>query len=374
MFLDWLSIHQDHGDQLPLIADRAMIVIDTDTGDALTTTQPTITERGSYSTSVQIRLSGGRISVSGNPSRFNRPENLFGLTSIDQAVAVYNRILMSHGLPPFTKATKRWFRQGEDGKRAQLVSDGATITELHITTNREVGRGNVLAYLKGLSTQRLRHSIPRLHTNGRAVDWLSKKGNARLIYPSVYDKAHELRLHALEKTARSCGKDSDDYRYVQKVIAHCEQVGLVRFEQKIKSAYLRRRKLNHYGFVEIEDFENLHREFIAIDCKLKVTNMGIETLAEQLQREGICTNPKAANTTLSYAIRWMHGERFDLKKSKVKLHRARLRKIGIDIADTFDVDRHSLVHVRHVRDITVTDSVAPDWYQQPEVRGLRLVA
>ncbi|EKU4731169.1 Replication-associated protein G2P, partial [Citrobacter freundii] len=53
--------------------------------------------------------------------------------------------------------------------------------------------------MSGLSTQPYRNSVPRLHSNGKSVDWLSKKGNVNLIYPTVYNKAHEMELHSLTK-------------------------------------------------------------------------------------------------------------------------------------------------------------------------------
>ncbi|WP_122295336.1 phage/plasmid replication domain-containing protein [Pseudomonas syringae] len=44
----------------------------------------------------------------------------------------------------------------------------------------------------------------------------------------------------------------------------------------------------------------------------------------------------SANATFVYAVRWMEGQKFDLAKSAVKVHRARLRKLGLDIALPFD--------------------------------------
>jgi hypothetical protein len=197
MFFDWLTMYQDHLHDLPFIGDRANVVVDTTTGEYITTSQPTYKHKGSFCTSIQIRISGNRVTVSGNPSRIDRIDNLFGFTDLDQCVAVYNKILLSLGLPPFSKCTRTYQRQGEDGKRVETFSDGAIITELHITSNRAVGQGCTKDYIKALSTQRYHNSIPRLHTNGNTCDWLSAKGKASLIYPSVYNKAKELRLHEL---------------------------------------------------------------------------------------------------------------------------------------------------------------------------------
>ncbi|MFQ1018192.1 phage/plasmid replication protein [Gilliamella sp. BG7] len=60
--------------------------------------------------------------------------------------------------------------------------------------------------------------------------------------------------------------------------------------------------------------------------------MDFETVAEQLIRCGVVDTTRSANTTAMYALQWMHGQTFDFRKSQVQIHRARLRKIGIDIA------------------------------------------
>ena len=55
----------------------------------------------------------------------------------------------------------------------------------------------------------------------------------------------------------------------------------------------------------------------------------------RLITEKVVSSDTAANATLVYAIKWMEGVEFDLSKSAVKVHRARLRKIGLDIGKPF---------------------------------------
>jgi translation elongation factor EF-4 len=102
--------------------------------------------------------------------------------------------------------------------------------------------------------------------------------------------------------------------------------------------------------------------------------MTLETIADKLLRLGIVDNTRAANTTTLYAMQWMSGQKFDLSKSQVQTHRARLRKIGIDISDTCDVSRHSPVHIRKAVEVTVRELPIPIWYQRPQVQPLRAVA
>jgi len=374
MFLDWLTMYQDHDHSLPLLGNVHSIIVDTQTGEQLQLRQPTIVHEGSFSTSIHIRVSGDRVTVSGNPSRINRLDNLFGFASIDQCVAVYNRILVSLGLPPFTKCTKVLHRQSDDGSRAESTSDGGIITELHITSNRMVGQGATNDYIKALSTQRYHNSIPRLHTNGKTCDWLSQQGKASLIYPSVYDKANEMRLHQLPKIDRRFGKGSAESHDLTRVIAYCEQFGVCRFEQKLKAAFLRRRHCRFYGLFDPAILSPLHQEFLALDERLQVTDMKLETIADRLLRLGIVTSVKAANSTTLYALQWMAGQRFDLQKSQVQLHRARLRKIGIDIAEACDLTKHSPVVIRSAKQIVVQDLPIPIWYRMPQVEPVRIAA
>lgn len=68
-----------------------------------------------------------------------------------------------------------------------------------------------------------------------------------------------------------------------------------------------------------------------------------------------------------YAIQWSHGQIFDFNKTQVQTHRARLRKIGIDIAQKCDVSKFSVVMSQNPRQIVKTDCVIPDWYQKPPI-------
>ena len=378
MFIDWLTIHQDFDNPIRLIGNRASIVIDTVTGEHLNMTQPTYKYEGSHSTSIRVIISGNRITVKGNPSRINRLDNLFGFTSISQCVAVYNKILLSLELPTFTKCTKVFQRndtQQKEGSRVCTYSDGATLTELHITTNKATGEGNTDDYIKGISTLRYRHMIPRLHTNGKTCDFLNPKGKAStLIYPSVYNKANDIQIHTLQKIKRLHGEESEEYKYVINLMKYCEEEGVARFEQKLKSAFLRKHNFRFYGLFDETLLRPIHEEFINIDEKLQVTAMTLENISERLIRLEICKNTRSANTTAMYALQWMSGMSFDLSKKQVQTHRARLRKIGIDIADTCDLSRHSPVFVRKAKEIKVKPLLIPSWYKHPSVNHLSQVA
>ncbi|EPM43265.1 MULTISPECIES: phage/plasmid replication domain-containing protein [Pseudomonas syringae group] len=376
MFIDWLSVSQEFDCDLP---DVTGIVIETlckKTGERLSSREPKFKHEGSWSTSISINIQGRRISVEGNPSRIDRQDNLFGYATIEQCIAVYNRILAEYGLPRFTKCTRIDFLQSEDGSRASTTADGVVIHTIHLTTNHSVGKGNVTQYLKGLSSQSIGRNYGFLYPNGRTVTWTPKgegKGG-RLQYRKAYDKAFEIQDKLLPKVKRAFGENSDEYGYVKKIQAYCEEHGVVRMEQELKSEYLKREHLAYWGLFDEGEFARLHGEFLKLDQKLKVNAMDLVSISEQLILEGVCETTKAANTTAMYAIEWMSGKTFDFKKAQVKTHRARLNRIGIDIKMSFDREKFSPVIVREIREVTrVSVLDIPHWYKRP-VGHLHLVA
>lgn len=379
MFFDWLTIEQDFGFQLPLLDGNAYARLVIEQGEVVETgslCSPAFSHKGSFCDNVLIKVNGSSVRMSGNPSRWGRLDNLWGYRSIDACVEVYNEILRDiYGncdqIPQFTKCTKLLYAQGSACE--VIGANGAIIRELHVTENITVGAENERDYIAGLSTLRYRHSGPRLHTDGNTVDWLSKLGNAALIYPCVYNKAHELELHSLGKIARKFGEDSEEVRHMLDIIGYCRAVGLVRFELKLKNPYLKRNNMNYWGLSDYSQLATLMDEFTNIDQKLSVTSMDFETISERLVSCGIVDNTRSANTTAMYALQWMHGQNFDLAKAQVKVHRARLRKIGIDIATKCNVSKFSPIFVTARREVKSNIATPPSWYAMPQVQ-LRAVA
>src|SRR5690606_38172463 len=211
MFIDWLTISQEHTDDLPVVCDILTLTIDTNTNEVISTRQPRFKHEASHSTSVTIHVQGRKIRVEGNPSRVGRLDNLFGFSTIEQCVSVYNQLLAEYGLPVFTPCTRVDLRDGASGaKSGDRVADGARIERIDLTTNVSVGEGNALAYLRGVSSQRIGHSIGFLYPNGRTVAW-TPKGNGkggRLQYRKAYDKAFEMDENLLPKIKRLYGDQS----------------------------------------------------------------------------------------------------------------------------------------------------------------------
>lgn len=367
MFIDWLTISQEHDHDLPVVCDVFTLTIDANTDEVLSTRQPRFKHEASFSTSVTIHVQGRKVRVEGNPSRVGRLDNLFGFTTIEQCVAVYNQLLREYGLPPFTRCTRVDIRQGQSGaKSGDRVADGAKIERIDLTTNVSLGEGNVLAYLRGVSSQRIGHSVGFLYPNGRTVAW-TPKGNGkggRLQYRKAYDKAFEMDQNCVPKMKRAFGEDSEEYKYVKRVRDYCAEQGVVRMEQELKSEYLQREALCYWGLFDERRLAELHREFLSIDEKLKVTAMDLQSIADKLIECGICNGRASANATASYAILWMNGQHHGLRQRAFETHAARLNKIGINIRNACDTSRFAPVFVRQCREVTKSTLAIPSWYQR----------
>ncbi|MEL7559321.1 phage/plasmid replication domain-containing protein [Stutzerimonas chloritidismutans] len=376
MFIDWLSVTQEFAHDLPVVCDVFRQTIDAHTGEVLSTSQPRFQHEASYSTGLNLSVQGRKVTIEGNPSRVGRTDNLFGHTTIEQCITVYNRVLDLYGLPHFTRCTTRSLRDGCSGaKLGDWITDGAVITMIHLTTNVGVGKGNQLDYLRAVSGVRCGRNPGYLYPNGRGCTWTTEANGkgARLQYRKAYDKAFEIAQKLIPAMRRQFGDESPELAYANQLLDYCQREGVIRFEQELKSEYLARENLRYWGLIDESRFQRIHGEFLALDSRLKVTAMDIASVSEQLLLEKVVETTRAANTTALYAIQWAHGQNFDFTKSQVKTHAARLNRIGIDIRTPHDITRNSLVFVREAREVTpVKNLIPPAWYQR--ANHLRAVA
>ena len=169
----------------------------------------------------------------------------------------------------------------------------------------------------------------------------------------------------MTKIKNRFSEQSQEYKYITDLISFCKEQGVVRFEQKIKPRYIQKHKLNYWGLSDYSVLHKLHSDFLDLDKKLSVNAMDFETISDHLVSSGVVETTRAANTTAMYAIQWFHGHIFDFNKKAVQTHRARLRKIGIDIAQKCNVSKFSPVIVKQTREIKVKEGVAPSWYVRP---------
>ena len=366
-FIDKLNVHQDHNFSLPIVGAEMCLKYDLQTGETVSESPTNLKEEGSYSTNLIIRCNGTRVSVQGNPSRFNRIDNLFGFTTFEQCVAVYNRVLADLGLPPFTKCTRYEMRQDirddADNRRAQLWTDGAVFDHLDWTRNHAVGKGNEYQFLRGISSQTMgRGRVGHLFPNGATCAWGygSTYGMTKL-----YIKSVDLRDHFKSNTKN---QSLEDITYYNSVINYCDDVGIVREEQSFKRPLLRRKNLSFYGLTKESDFAPL-LDIVDVTMKrLEINAVHTCSIAQQLVNSGVCSSTKSANATQMAAMIWLAGDNVELafSRSQYFKHKSNLKQIGIDISVPYDVCRLSPV-IRRVEAITVKPVEIPTWYRRPSI-------
>lgn len=366
-FIDKLNVHQEHQVRLPLVGTEMVLRVDLQTGEPVSEAPNSKQLEGSYSSKLEIRCNGNRVSVKGNPSRWHRSDNLFGFRRISDCVAVYNQILLEHGLPPFTRVTELQHRQSEDGTKSQLLGNGAMIDHIDFTRNFSVSAGKELAFVRGLSSQAIgKGKEPYLYPNGCTVDWY--KGST-LLYKKVYKKSFDLIKH---KSKRLKNSEEEEVSYYQRLIDWCDQIGLLREEHSFKGPWLRRKKLCFYGRTRESDFIEYLSDIENAMKRLEIMKLDYETIAEQLLNNNVVNSRQAANATQAVAHKWLHGSVIE-RNSQYYIHRPRLLQLGVDISMPYDLTKMP-PQVRSNTLIEVRNVVPPSWYRMPEVNNLRRVA
>lgn len=366
-FIDRLFIQQDHNTgNLPLVGRHVIERIDLETGEKL---PPSVNQKileGSFSTKLTIRCDGTRVRVEGNPSRWQRMDNLFGLQTLDECVEIYNHILAKYNLPPFTKSTRISHRQTPDGKNSTLVSDGAEITGIDWTINHEVGEGAESSFIRGMSSMNIgRGRQPKLYPDGNTCNW----GEASTwLMTKLYAKAAELKRHLKKDQRKKTGVTPQELEYITKLIEYCERQGVVREEHSIRQSMLKRHNLQFYGLVTEQDFYAHLKDIENAMNTIQISNDEHVSVAQQLLASGVVKTIRQANTTMGYFTMWQHGSnlREMLSERQFYEHKGRLKKIGIDIALQFDVSRICPT-LKRSEVIELKPLRVPDWYQLPVV-------
>lgn len=380
-FIDKLNVVQSHKigftvveeegkeklemDYLPEVGKFKTFKVDLVT-DAVTESVLPLRLEGSYSTSITVRSDGVRVECYGNPSRIGRIDNLWGFSTFDDCMEVYNRILLRLGLPLFTKSTDYFFMSSREGQEPVKCYNGAVITHVDFTRNLAVGLGNERPFLKALSTQSVGRSVsPFLYPDENTVEWYGKnvqKNGSTYRYLKCYNKTSDLLRRQRKNTS---GADYEDLRYYDDLIQFTLSNGVVREEHSFKREYLRRKLLCGWGMMKETDFFEELQVITNIRKRLEVSNMTYESIADQLINEQICKNRHSANATQTAYLSWLHGAYVDKSTSCFRKHKARLLLLGIDISQKLDITRSPL-RLKSVEVIEVSDIEPPDWYKKPK--------
>ena len=366
-FIDQLFIQQHHPDGgLPLVGTHVIERLDMESGEAL---PPSVNQKrleGSFSSKLTIRCDGFKVRVEGNPSRWQRMDNLFGLTTLNECVEVYNHILSKYDLPPFTKNTRLYPRQTPDGKSTSLVGNGAEITSIDWTRNISVGEGKEPSFIRGMSSMQIgRGRKPHLFPNGMTCGW--GYGSSWALN-KLYCKAWELKEHLKKDKRKKNGVSPEQLEYIEKLITYCEKQGVVRDEMSMKQLFLKKHRLQFYGLVEEKDYYAHLNDIENAMKTIQINHDEHKSIADQLLDMEIVKSRQAANATQSYAILWQSGTdiRQVLNRSQFYEHKSRLKQIGLDIGQPFDVTRMCPT-LKRSEVIEVQPLSIPDWYQLPIV-------
>lgn len=328
-FVDYLSVRQYHGDLAREFVGTLTFGLD-DSGSVERESARGRPIEGSFSTKLFVKSHAGTVTVTGNPSRWNRPDNLFGF-SLDDCMAIVNRELGRLGLPPFTQGepiyTQSDIRSIEDADKLPQWT-GARFSVIHLTRNMVAG-SDFLAKLAIRSYAARSGAYMRKHVYGEET----------------------VMFHNTRRTVKAYRKGPD-------MVKHCPESqwtdwahrhGIVRQEVELKSRYLSDTRLSFWG-----------------NCTMARLYQLFERETEILRRPDASLDPLAIEacpraSRIVYAA-WLKGEdvRALCSRASFYRHRKALLGHGIDIAEV----RQTADVVPIVREVVLTPAVAPVGYWQ----------
>lgn len=336
--------------------------------------------RGSFETTLMIRMVGGRLEVRGNPSAWGRLDNLFGV-GIDDGIAIYNDVLRGLGLPEFTEGEVQRIGGAfvrNDGSTSEVYT-GAHITRVDATQNTAVGMGNVAHFNKWLSGQKLYRTAPddkQLEQFAR-WDWSTTymSESKYWIGAKSYDKARALLevtlphyLDKLKKAAKAGTINKSDVQrlykeaedYLDGLALWCAEQGIARLEWSFKSRWFAQQKGLGYwrpGQTESAIMDIAEKEMDKISTRAVVY--------QEDAYDGL-TDKEFTLLSKWKAGRDLVGEGLVSKSGFYRFRTSIRAKTGHDIGAR---PLHRVIEARPVffRIQPVEMRSAPVWYQRPSV-------
>lgn len=349
-FIDWVSMYQAHGGNLPKLSDGFFIRLDAEGLHESTTLKKTRIE-GSYESAVFVRCDGVTVWFEGNVSKFGRTDNVFGY-SFGECMARINALLGTLGLPPFTAGVK-----GEFGKDCKPGWTGARITRLDVTRNYATGSAeNAHHFMRWLSGQQASRIKTGTHGAGETVDF---GRGSREIYSKAYLKGVELTKHITKNKVGILPHLSKPIpsSYLANLASWCNDVGLVRFETTYKSTFLIKHNLQYLGGF---DMTRLINDF---DQRNEILFRSTSDIDELTHLD---------TKLLSVYRMWQAGDDITSKYSRATLYRyrAKLLPYGVDIAIKSNVIKFE----PKTRVIKLGPVSQPHFYDLPSPTSIRLAA
>lgn len=267
---------------------------------------------GSHCTSIRCCTIPPLLTVSGNPGRFSRPDNLFGY-SVRDSIARMQAIASAHGL------------RGVPG-------DNWRPSRFDLTRNYATGSiHNARAWLSWLAGQKTGRAKSNSYGDGTTVMWRTKRWTAK-----AYLKSAEIRRHNPDCSS---------------LIEYCDDVGLVRLELTLRGDILRSRGVGTLASAKIKPSDfwiDLFEEF----------------MSDALSSASTDDRNDLPTPILGTLLAWENGVDVSARLSRRTFYRHRrylLNAQGVDISMPVAVER---LNVRP-RILDIRPLSPPDWYDLP---------
>ena len=342
--VDWLTVSEVRSGGPDFVEDY-LVSYDPVTGEVKYRTGSGVSLEGSYDSRIKIRAVDGRVTWSGNPSRFGRPDSLFGL-SFDKAWDVVQSTMEQVGLKPFTVGSRSYSptvwsegRMVDSGLNAMVRRiDIAEVLAVDPASDRH-------AVIRALGQMTVHGKQPVTYGSGLRVG--SRRGQQVV----VYDKGEELNTHA----------GSDDYR--RQLASWASDNGLLRWETRYGDQYLRHRGLDRVSaWLESDRWEKEVMNVVEFRASMmpSVGSGQLSDVRPSLVNSGI--GGQLADRLAGYAYRWAAGE--DVWSTIPAGSRYRHRRLLFDVCG-IDIRRPledvTTLRVRP-RLVDVKPVQAPSWH------------
>ena len=375
VFIDWMNIRQQHVQGgLPIVGDGVSMqvsklnwcetnademLLSITPGERFRYSVPGARREGAYSTAVRVRSDGSLVSLSGNPGRYDRADNLFSY-GIEETVKRASAIVMADGLPAFSAGERR-FADNLNERDAKLGLwerwTGAVYNELHATMNVSLGNEAIAKeFMCWVGSQRAARIAKGVFGDETVVfGSLAKKGKPLHKALVVYRKGAEMLAHSRGEHAKKAMRSSKVYQY-----AH--DVGLVRIEGKWGSKFLRDNGLRFMGGTTMAKI-------------ISIFERETDFLLGASPERGVRLVSDLPSRLRLPALAWIRGDdlRSLLSRSTYFRVTKALRAFGLDVSEPrrdgnpgqAERDLQALLDSLPRFEVKVLDR--PDWYELPEL-------
>lgn len=380
IFIDWLNIAQRHFHDLPVVGDGITMRADSfeefehegeklacvRLGDKFRYSVPSKEHAGSHSTKLRIRCDGRTVTLSGNPGRQDRPDNVFNY-ALDETHLKASQAVAAYGLPAFTPGdciAKHTISQRDQYHGLWTEWTGAVHREIHATKNLSAGNEALareyMHHVAGKSAARLKKGV--FGDESIIFGELAKKGKPLHKAIVIYRKAEEMLAHAKGEDAKNRVKQSLEYEFAR-------DTGLVRIELKMGRHYLRDNGLRYMGDASMGKIISIFQ---------RETDFLLDASPDRSARL-VAELPSKLRMS---ALAWIRGDDLAvlLPRATYFRHIKALREYGLDcsVRRQFSDDEKTAAAAKAEHELSamlaalptfeMRPLACPDWYGLPDVR------